>query len=86
MEVSAGQLGGVYGFGQVDLIRRASVVKLAEIFETLYWEVGVNVMLEVQVTGTKASTQIATADDCGNCTPFSTHPHLTSSWNCLKLP
>ena len=46
------------------------VAKLAECFVTLCLEVGVNVMLEVQVTGTKASTQIATADDCGNCTPF----------------
>ena len=38
-----------------------SVVKLAESFETLYLEVGVSVMLEVQVTDMLVSTQIATS-------------------------
>ena len=62
MEVTAGQLGGVHGIGQVDLIRQISVVKLAESFQTLNWEVGVGVILEVQVTDMVVSTQIATTD------------------------
>jgi hypothetical protein len=56
------QLGGVCGVGQMNSIRQESVVKLAERFGTLHLEVGVDVMLEVQVTDTKVSTRIATVD------------------------